>query len=201
MAEKRGGTDNFLQRVGLIPKYSEISLYLTALTFVLLFLTNREVGDILFNFFPRDFEGILLLFIFFAGLLSSFYCVVSDEVTPKFIKSCMLIFVIFTNLGVAVYGGLYILKNVEGFFIVFPVLNMVNAVLLLLLLRVNVIDEASISDENARPCEVLVGSVSLVVLFMFSQYLLGNFWAVTFSVCLAYSSMVNDFVTRVFFGD
>jgi hypothetical protein len=196
-----GKKNNFLRKIGLIPKYSEISLYLTALTFVLLFLTNRDIGDILFDFCFDDLGGVVFFFVFFMGLVSSFYFAVSDVVTPKFIKSSMLLFVISTNLGVAVYGGLYILENLEGFLIVFPVLNMINAFLMLLLLRMQVINEESISNENARPREILVGSVSLVILFVFSQYLLRNFWAVTFSLCLTYSSMINDFVTRLFFRE
>ena len=200
--ERHGhGQIGILEWLGLIPKYTETSLFLTALTFTLLYLTDDGIRDTLESFASGYYDprGMIFLLIFFAGLIYSFYYALSDKKTPAFARTCMLIFVVFTNFGVGFSSGLYILKSSEGYLAIFPIMNLINAILLIIMFRAKIIDEACISDENASRPEILVGSAALLIIFAFSHYIMHNYWALTFSICLAYSTMINEFFTRIFF--
>ena len=202
IGEKHGhGQVGILEWLGLIPKYTETSLFLTALTFTLLYLADDGIRDTLesFAFHGFDVRAIIFLLIFFAGLLYSFYYALSDKKTPEFARTCMLIFVVFTNFGVGAYSGLYVLQSAEGYLAIFPLMNLVNAFLLIIMFRAKIIDETCLSNENASRPEILVGSAALLVIFAFSHYIMHNYWALTFSICLAYSTMINEFFTRIFF--
>lgn len=200
--ERHGyGQVGFLEWLGMIPKYTETSLFLTALTFTLLYLTDDGIKNTLESFASGYYDprGMIFLLIFFAGLLYSFYYALSEKKTPAFARTCMLIFVVFTNFGVGFSSGLYILKSAEGYLAIFPLMNLINAILLIIMFRAKIIDEACISDENASRPEILIGSVALLLIFAFSQYIMHNYWALTFSICLAYTTMINEFFTRIFF--
>jgi hypothetical protein len=192
---------NLFQKIGLIPRYTEVSLFLTALTFILVYLSNDEATRAVAGFATIS-PHVFLLFIFFVfGLFFSFYYALSDKETPGIAKFCMLIFVILTNFGVALFAFISISKEVHDYYIIFPAVNVINALIILTLFRAQIVDTNCISDKNARPVELAVGSLAVLILFLISQYLLKNYWAITFSICLSYSVMINDAFTKTFFRE
>jgi|WetSurMetagenome_2_1015567.scaffolds.fasta_scaffold120310_2 hypothetical protein len=192
---------NLFQKIGLIPRYTEVSLFLTALTFVLVYLSNNEAASIVTGFAVLSTRMFLLFIFYVLGLIFSFYYAVSDKETPSIAKLCMLIFIMLTNLGVALFAFISISREVHDYYIIFPALNVINALIILTLFRAKIVDENCISDENARPVELLIGSAAVLILFLISQYVLKNYWAITFSICLSYSSIINDAVTRTLFRE
>ena len=192
---------NLFQKIGLIPKYTEVSLFLTALTFVLIYLSNSEAARAVTGFATIDPRTFLLFILFLLGLIFSFYYAVSDKETPRFAKVCMLMFIMLTNLGVALFAFVSISREVHDYYIIFPALNVINAVVILVMFRAEIVDERCISNENARPVELLIGGTAVLILFLISQYILKNYWAITFSVCLSYSSIINGALTKTLFRE
>lgn len=197
------GLTGFFHWIGAIPRYTETTLFLTSLTFTLLYFSNEEFTAAIYGFAFSGFDprSILMLFVFFSGLLYPFYYAISDKTIPHSIKSLILTFVVFTNIGVALCAASYALKTVEEYLLIFPAMNILNAIFLFIMLRANIINESCIADENARPHELVIGSLALLLIFAFSQYVMHYYWAITFSICLTYSSMINDFATRLFFKE
>ena len=186
---------NIFQRLGFVPRYNEVTLFLTASTFLLLLATNKEIVEIILNMGGGDIRNALFVSFFMIGLIAAIYYALSSKETPQIMKHFMLLFVIITNLGVAVYAFIHFQKH-NDIFLIFPALNVLSAVFMYLLFRAKVIDEECISDENARHLQILVGLAALIAVFLTSQYLLKNYWAITFSMCLTYASLVNDVVTK-----
>jgi len=188
---------NFLQRVGLIPRFTEVSLFLSSVTFLLL-LSDAEFVRALSGFAFTNF-AVMIPIAYLLGLIFSFYYAISNKKTPLFAKVCMLLFVILTNFWVAFFAFISILREGNGYYIIFPLLNLIQAFIILSLVSV-VMNERCISDENAKPVELFIGTLLICFLFLISHFVLKNYWAITFSICLSYSSVINDAVTKTFQG-
>jgi hypothetical protein len=192
---------NLFQKIGLIPRYTEVSLFLTALTFTLIYAANNEAPRAVTGLATISPAAFLLFIVFLLGLIFSVYYALSDKETPGFAKVCMLMFVILANFGAALFAFASISREANGYYLIFPALNLINAVMLLLMFRGGMVNEECVSNENAKPIDLFIGTASVFVLFLISQYILKNYWAITFSVCLSYSSAINDAVTKTLFGE
>jgi hypothetical protein len=67
-----------------------------------------------------------------------------------------------------------------------------------MLFRLEVINEDNIDDGKANPLLAIVGFGVVVVTFYICSFIYEMYWAVTFSVCLAYASNVNSALESVF---
>jgi len=114
---------NLFQKIGLIPKYTEVSLFLTALTFVLVYLSNSEAASIVTGFAVLSTRMFLLFIFYVLGMVFSFYYAISDKETPGIAKLCMLMFIMLTNLGVALFAFISISREVHDYYIIFPALT------------------------------------------------------------------------------
>jgi len=191
----------WLFRLGLVPTYTEVALFLMSLTFLFLFIFNDLFRKEFFEFFFEDFDGreIAVLIFFVAGLALSVYHAFSKKRVTKRVKNAMLFFAVFINFLVGFYAGFYTLEKAKGYLIIFPVINIISAFLLLLLLRFEVITSKSISDKQAKLREIILGSIIICAIFVISQYLFHNYWAITFSLCVVYATNVNNFINKWFF--
>lgn len=191
-----------LIRMGIIPKYTEIVLFLMSLTFLLLFINNSLFKEEFLDFFFSESDEVLLIggiIILYGIYLSIYHAFLEKKITKKS-KSVMLFFAVFVSGLVGLKAGLYILEQPgQGLFIIFPILNIVSAGLLLFLYRVDIITISSISDKQARRSELILGSIAVLLIFLVSQYVLKNYWAITFSICVAYATDINEFINNKFF--
>jgi hypothetical protein len=71
---------------------------------------------------------------------------------------------------------------------VFPLWNIANGVLMLWLYRAGIINTECIADRDAKLWEVFLGLTILCVVFVICQYGFKMHWAVTYSVCIVYST-------------
>jgi len=188
----------------LIPTYDELSLFLMAATFILLGTTNNTMREQIYKGITAtdDLEVYFLAVIFLGGIVLSLYHVFTTRVKTKFEKMVMLAFAVLANAGTGIISGRYVIKNseVHNWQLVFPIWNIANGVLLLLMLRLKVIDEKCISDREAAPVQIILGLTAVLFIFILCNYVFKLYWPITFSICIVYATSFDRALQNVFPG-
>ena len=179
-----------------VPRYNELALFLMSITFILVFFSYDELQTILGKFFFEHFDPrlFLLLVIFVLGIVFSLYHVFTERRKTSFEKIVMLIFAVFVNAFSGIAAGMHILTDAHGILMLFPMWNIVNGVWLLIMLRADIMDENNITDENATPLQVLLGSLILLLVFLVCHTVFELHWTITFSICVASATSVSGIV-------
>jgi hypothetical protein len=187
-----------------IPVYDELSLFLMATTLILLYVLNSTMREQVNNWITshNDFWVYIFGAIFLCGLYLSVYHVFTTREKTEVEKWGMLIFAVLTNAVAGIVAGLYVLKNdkVQDWQLVFPVWNIINGILLLLMLRFKIIDEECISNRNANTTEVIMGLVAALFILILCNYVFKLYWAITFSICIVYTTSFDRALQSVFPG-
>jgi len=185
-----------------IPVYDELSLFLMATTLVLLYFVNTTMQVQIHNWIS-EYSNVWVYIIgtiFLCGLYLSIYHVFTTREKTEAEKWGMLIFAVLTNAATGIVAGLYVLKNdnVRDWQLIFPIWNIINGALLLLMLRFKIIDEECISDRDAKATEVIIGLTAVLVIFIFCNYIFKLYWAITFSICIIYATSFDKALQSVF---
>jgi hypothetical protein len=164
-----------------------------------------------------------LLLFFAGGLVLCLFHVFSGRKKTRIEKHAMLCFAIVSNAVCGILASLHILgispddprafsilhiwdmfnsadgpSVVSRLFLILPVWNILNCAFLLMSLRVGLIDERNISDEQANRMEVLFGFIVTGCIFVVCQFLFKLYWAITFSICVIYATSFGDALGSVF---
>ena len=197
----------------LIPTYDKLSLLLMTGTLILLFLTNIEMRDCIRDFIhgfrtepskyhlPLILYSIFICLLFYTSSIITSYIMASKEETD-FIKKIMLVFAVLINAVTGIIAGVYILRNTTAFnwLLVFPIWNIINCVLLLMMLFFNIIDEESISDHDTTAVQIILGLIAVLVIFVFCNYVFKLYWAITFSICIIYTTSFDRALQNILPG-
>jgi hypothetical protein len=187
-----------------IPAYDELSLFLMAVTLILLYIMNTSMRVQIHNWISEYSNAWFYLIgaIFLCGLYLSIYHVFTKREKTDVEKWGMLIFAVLANAVSGIVAGLYVLKtdNVRNWLLIFPIWNIINGVLLLLMLRLKIIDESCISDRDAAKLQIIFGLVSVLIIFIFCNYVFDLYWAITFSICIVYTTSFDKALQNVFPG-
>ena len=112
----------------------------------------------------------------------------------------MFFFALFVNGFSGIAAGMHMLENSYGILMVFPIWNIANGVLLLLLAKADLVNEEnSIVDNNASPFQVILATIVLLSVLAVCRFLFAMHWAITFSICVAYACNVSQTVHHLFF--
>lgn len=182
----------------LIPSYSEDTLFLSALAFILLYTVSADLRIDFQNFTFSDFRGVLFAIFILSGLFFSIYHAFTIKPKTDTQKSMMLFFVVIANVWAGITSITHLLETSSGLLSIFPVWNLFNALLLFLLFRLDILNIKSIQDKNTNFLEILLGSAILISLFYFSHYTYGNHWSITFSITVGYATSINRFIKYLF---
>ena len=186
----------------LIPTYDELSLFLMAVTFILLCIGNNQARNFTRRLFSQadDLRVFIPVLIFLAGMGLSLYHVFTLREKTMLEKRLMMLFAVLTNAGTGIIAGWYVLKNndAHNWQLVFPLWNIINGVLLLLMLRLKIIDEECISDRDATPTQIILGLIAVLIIFVFCNYVFKLYWAITFSICIVYTTSFDRALQNVF---
>ena len=188
-----------------IPKYDDVALFAISVLLLLIFLTNPEVLNSYLdkNINGYDYVGWLSVIVLF-GIGASFYRVIFRK-KLKGSNVFLSYYAILVNfiVGIEAY---YNPSSHNSVYSIFPIINILNAFILAILLIFfnRLVAEKTIISRRVKYVEVLLTLVLIFVLFYFSQYILGNHWSITFSICLFYaynlSKLVNSFfIKKVFY--
>ncbi len=181
----------------LLPKYTEITLFLTSLTVFLIMIIEFTMFREFFGSVLNNSDAIFIFSFPVIGFLLSIYYAFSDKKISFYAKGFMLTFVILANFIAGVSAGFHILEVERGFAIIFPFMNFISASVLLVLAHGGAINENSIMDIQAKRSEILVGSIAVIIIFFCSRHILNDYWAVTFSICLVYATNINNFMRKI----
>ena len=190
-------TNEKMIKLGIVPKYTEITLYLISVTFIMFLLTSSEFRAEAFDFFEDVAAAVFWGAIVLSGLIVSIYGAFTKRILGRKEKNLILLAVIFLNFFVAVHAGKYVLKETQNWLIIFPVLNILNAIFWLFLFRLGAITEKSISDKQAKKEEIVLGTLFVILIFLISHHVFNHYWAITFSVCLVYVTSLVDLSDRI----
>jgi hypothetical protein len=185
-----------------IPVYDELALFLTAVTLLLLYAVNAAMREQIHNWIvTHNYVWVYIMaMIFLCGLGLSVYHVFTTREKTDAEKWGMLIFAVLANAVSGIVAGLYVLKSdtARNWLLVFPVWNIINGAMLILMLRLRVIDEECISDRDATASEVIIGLIAVLVIFIFCNYVFNLHWAITFSICTIYATSFDKALQSVF---
>jgi FtsH-binding integral membrane protein len=187
-----------------IPTYDELSLFLMAATLILLYVANVPMREQIHKWMARhhDIWVYIVAAVFLCGLGLSIYHIFTTRNKTDLEKWGMLIFAVLTNAGTGIIAGTYIIRNIDttNWPIIFPIWNIVNGALLLLMLRFRIIDEKCISDRDATLVQIILGLVAVLIIFVFCNYVFKLYWAITFSICIIYTTSFDRALQNVFPG-
>jgi hypothetical protein len=188
----------------LVPTYDKLSLFLMAVTWILLFIMNNKLNKTIQNFllarnWPLTIYVLTMPAIF---LVIGVYQIFIKREKSDFEKTMMLWFAIVTNVLTGIFAAVYIIENadVRNWQIIFPMWNLANAVILYLMLVADVIDENCIIDREAKPVQVVFGIVATVTIILFCNYVLKLHWAITFSICIVYTTSFDRALQNILPG-
>jgi hypothetical protein len=184
-----------------VPRYDELSLFLMSLSFLLIYFTDSDIHSIAYTMFVTEFHWqnfpfYVLLLLFLSGLAFSIYHVFTSKRKTPGQKTAMLYFAVMVNALAGFMASAHMFQESPGVLIVFPLWNIVNALILLLMYWGQIVDENAISDDNASPIEVASGSVAVIVLYLACRFF-GLYWALTFSICVSYATNFSAATQRL----
>ena len=196
-------TEVYEEKLGFfIPTYDELSLFLMAIMLITLYLTNSVMRDETIGFAMRLDAwrlGIYLALFLVAMFLCLFHVFTPRKKTDAE-KGIMLLFAVTMNAASGIVAGLYLWEHSRGWLLIFPVWNIINSALLVLMVWFNIIDERCIADRDATAKQVILGLIAVFVIFIFCNYIFKLHWAITFSICIIYTTSFDKAMQSVFPG-
>jgi DNA-directed RNA polymerase subunit RPC12/RpoP len=191
----------------LFPAYDELSLFLTAFTLIMLFIANDAFRELMRKLFMTDYGRMFFYFVAavpLAGFALSIYHFYSERDKTDFEKWAMFIFALCANICTAVVAGIYTLNESAGWVVIFPVWNLINAVLMVLM-NVHIINQRCttiyrycITDRQATFNQMTLSITAVFLIFMFCNFIFDLHWAVTFSICIAYTTSFDRALQSAF---
>ncbi len=183
-----------------LPHYNELSLFLMSISFILVYLTHADLRSGINSFLHSDrsfdYRGYLLVGFSALGILFSLAHIFVRRRKSDFEKAAMLFFAVLVNGISGIAAGHHLLNGARGLMLIFPLCNILSGAILLILYRFNIINERCVVDDDATVLQVFVGSaVVIIAMTVCSAYDL--YWAITFSICVAYATNVNDVLQQV----
>jgi ABC-type proline/glycine betaine transport system permease subunit len=146
---------------------------------------------------------VFFLFILFViilpGFLLSFYHVFTKREKSRIEKHLMMLFAVITNAIIGIVAGIYIVRECPVWLLVFPVLNIINCVFILIMIDARILNETCIIERKTTPARAVLGLITTIVIFVLCNYVLNLNWAVTFSVCIIYATNFEKALQNVLF--
>jgi len=196
----------------LVPTYDELSLLLMVVTLLLLYAANTQMRDQILGWIRTDWMRAIsksfrpesdywpqLYFLYLMFLVALCFRVFRFKKEGNFKKKVVLTLAILTSTMIGIIAGVYIVRNTvaPNWLLIFPIWNMLNCVLLLLMLFFNIIDEECISDRKATIFQVLFGLASVLIIFALCNYAFRMYWAITFSICIIYTTSFDKVLQTI----
>ena len=196
-------TDLYEEKLGfLIPNYDELSLFLMAVVFVILYFTSSKLQTDITAFLMRldVWRRFIYVALFMLGMFLCLYHVFTLRKKTEAEKGIMLLFAITVNAATGFIAGFYMLKECPGWLLLFPVWNIINSALIILMQYVDLFDESQISDRDATITQVIIGLAAVLIIFFLCNNTFKLHWAITYSICIIYTTSFDRGLQSVFPG-
>jgi hypothetical protein len=190
----------------LIPTYDKLSVLLMSLTFILLFMTNSQMRVLIPNANETSqtesfaFVTKYTLILTFSIVLFIQIFVQKEDIDLK--KKIMVFFVVLINACTGIIAGIYAMINTatSNWLLVFPIWNITNCFLMLCMLFSRIIDEECISDRKTTLFRICFGLIAILIIFFVCNNVFKLYWAITFSICIVYTTSFDRALQSVFPG-
>ncbi len=196
-------TDIFEEKLGfLIPNYDELSLFLMAVVFIILYFTSSKLQADVTAFLMRldVWRRFIYIALFMFAMFLCLYHVFTKRQKTDAEKGIMLLFAVSVNAATGLIAGFYMLKECPGWLLVFPVWNILNSALIIIMQYVNLFDESHISDRDATIPQVIIGLAAILIIFYICNNTFKLHWAITYSICIIYTTSFDRGLQSVFPG-
>lgn len=184
----------------LLPCYDELSLFVMSVSFLFIYFTNPDIQIQLYERVlsaPVVLAAMLLIF-FASGMTLSLYHAFSKRPKTEPEGLLMLYFGIIANYAAGIAAAIHIFREAGNWLLfILPALNIIYAVVPVVLGGATLIDDSYVSDNDATAAELVTGLAFLAVVIAVCQYYHGLYWAITFSVCVAYATGLSSLVQSV----
>jgi hypothetical protein len=182
-----------------LPSYDEITLFTLSFAFVLLCLVSGRLREDLYRMASSVHSGkvIIIALLAAAGMFLSFVSIFFPREKYDSEKWLMLLFAVVVTAGTGIYSGLMILRESKGWLLIFPIWNIINGVILLVLLRFGVLDTDCIVENDFNFLQVLVSAVSVGIILGLCHYVFKMHWVISYSVCVCYTITINDAIYNI----
>jgi len=198
LVKEVGKTDSFLARVSALPYLTKTSIFLITITILLfIFFGGSDFHKDFYYHWLKDGSSALVVVmgVIILGMVFSVYYAFSIKPISRGNKNLILFFVLFVNLFIAFTIADYAFNHPGFIPITFSILNIIIAYLSFIALVRSIKDRSvNISDKQPEKFELIIGSIIVICLFYISHYILNNFWAITFSICMVYAVSINRFI-------
>jgi DNA-directed RNA polymerase subunit RPC12/RpoP len=184
----------------LIPTYDELSVFLISISLILITISNSEMRAFLWGYILDDWRNIILLLMIVFAL---YVCLCQPFITRRKNigeKYLMLFVAVFVNGGTGIIAGGYILDNSADWLAIFPLWNVINSLILLIMFRFAIIDERSISDRDTNAVEIIFGLMVIIAIIITCNFIYKLYWAVTLSLCVVYATSLSKAFRTAFPG-
>ncbi len=188
----------------LFPDFDELTLFLHSLVAILFIVASADSCLNMFRLMFRQdsfFHIVLSLLIVLAVMAIILLPVVhafSKRAKRNWEKKIMLYAIILADYLVAWNVYDHLKGEVTSWLIIFPLINAIQATLMAMGLWFDFITSGKISDEHANKIELVISSILLVTLFVLCHVIWHQYWAVTFSVCIFYATIINQIVMQAY---
>lgn len=190
---------NALLRRIFVPQYDELALFLMSSAFILVIITHEGLRAVAFRIvLAWQFYSLLVVVLFGLGIVFTIYHVfISREKTYREKKLMLFSAVMINGFGGVVAGEHVIGEATSLLTLIFPLWNIANGLLLLLMYRFDILDEDIIVDDDAAPYEVVIGLCVVLMTFAISTFVFDLHPVVVFSMCVAYATNINALVKDI----
>jgi hypothetical protein len=188
----------------LIPTYDELSLFLMAFTLLILPAANSQMRRDIYSLLTIDHDLgghlFVLILLSLVGLFLSLFHVFTLRKISEWEKGYMVLFAVIANAGSGIAAGLHMIKGSAGWLLIFPIWNIINGVLLLLMLKLKIINENCISDHTPTTGRVIIGLTAVLIIFALCSFVFKLYWALTYSICVIYATSFDRALQSIFPG-
>jgi len=175
----------------IFPRYQRLSIFMMAVSAILVGFTASELHGIAARLF---IEGdvhlpVSALLLFTIGLIYSlFYGFTTGPLTIE-ARRAMLFFAISANILAGIAAGVEAVRNTTGIMLFFPIWNLANSALLLVLFWSSADNQNlyrdGLVDRRANRFVIGAGYGIALATFFVCHKILNLHWSYTFSICIA----------------
>jgi hypothetical protein len=193
----------------LVPTYDKLSLFLMAVTLILLYLANPQMAGQTLNqmydlgcFIIKIMDIPLISTLVLLSMAAVYYQLFLFDERTDIKKKIMLDFAILINTATSIFAGMYVIQNTvtSNWLLVFPIWNIINGILMLLMFGFEIIDEECISDRKVTFVQIFLGLAAILIIFYICNNIFELHWAITYSICIIYTTSFDRGLQSVFPG-
>jgi len=183
-----------------LPRYDDLTLFTFSFAFVVLFAVEGDLRRSLAETLAPNWTNPATAW-FAIVALGALLCLVNvffAREKSEFEKTLMLFFAVLVTVGAGFSAGRPMMSGGFGLLTLFPLWNILNGLILLILATFGILDEDCLTGERATVRQVLLATACITLLILACRYLWQLEPATAFSIAVVYTMSLHNIVRRFF---